>query len=69
MADANAFRAMLGRLRSGDTVRVDVARASGVYHATVIDAPFQRPLVHIEAIPGASERQARIRAEWSSGMP
>jgi len=69
MTDATAFRAMLGGLHVGDTVRVDVARANGPFRATVVIAPFDRPFVRVEADPAATEKQRAIRARWAAGQP
>jgi predicted metalloprotease with PDZ domain len=63
----NDFRAMLGRLRSGDTVRVEVERPSGPWQTTVTLAPFNRPVVRIEPLANATERQRAIRSAWLGG--
>ncbi|HEX4600841.1 MAG TPA: PDZ domain-containing protein [Gemmatimonadales bacterium] len=58
------FRALRGRLRIGDTVRVTVARPSGAWHTHVVVTGYQYPVVRIEELPGASERQRTLRAQW-----
>jgi predicted metalloprotease with PDZ domain len=64
------FRSALGRLRIGDTVRVEVARPAGASIVSVIVTGYDRPMVRIEELPDATERQRRLRAQWlaSSAM-
>jgi len=69
VATPNDFRAALSRLRSGDTVRVDVGRATGPFTATVVMAPFDRPSVRIEELPNATARQRELRTRWRAGTP
>ncbi|HVT40646.1 MAG TPA: PDZ domain-containing protein [Gemmatimonadaceae bacterium] len=69
MTSAAGFRTMLGALHVGDTVHVDVARANGPFRAAVVIAPFDRPFVHVEADPAATEKQRAIRARWAAGKP
>jgi predicted metalloprotease with PDZ domain len=69
VATPNDFRAALSRLRSGDTVRVDVGRATGPFTATVVMAPFDRPSVRIEELPNATARQRDLRTRWTAGTP
>ena len=66
---AAEFRALMGRLKVGDTVRVEVSRAAGPFRTDVVMTPRERPFVHIEEIPGAGERQRALRAEWLAGRP
>ena len=63
------FRALLGRIRIGDTVRVEVGRAGGPFRADVVMTPRERPFVHIEELPGAGEPQRALRAAWLAGRP
>jgi predicted metalloprotease with PDZ domain len=63
------YRAMLTRVRIGDTLRYEVARDSGPFRTTVVVTGFDRPEVRIEEMPGATERQRAIRARWASGAP
>jgi predicted metalloprotease with PDZ domain len=63
------FRALLGRLKVGDTVRVEVARAAGPFKADVVMTPRERVFVSIEEIPQATERQRALRAEWLASRP
>ncbi|OLC08801.1 MAG: hypothetical protein AUH42_00635 [Gemmatimonadetes bacterium 13_1_40CM_70_11] len=66
MAD---FRALLGRLRVGDTVRIEVTRPTGPWRASVVVAGYDRPSVRIEEIPEATERQRALRARWLAASP
>ena len=54
------LRAKLQALRIGDTVRVEVARASGPFVATVVVAGFERPTVRLERLPNATLAQRRL---------
>ena len=66
MAD---FRRVFGSLRIGDTVRVEVARASGAFSARVVVSGFDRPTVRLEEIPGATASQRSLRTRWLAGEP
>jgi len=69
IADWAAFRAARNRLRLGDTVRVQVARAGGAEVKTIVVTGYDRPFVTIEEIPAATERQRALRAGWVEGKP
>lgn len=66
MAD---FRRVFGSLRIGDTVRVEVARASGAFSATVVVSGYDRPTVRLEELPGATASQRSLRTRWLAGEP
>ncbi|HET7248228.1 MAG TPA: hypothetical protein VFI79_00165 [Gemmatimonadales bacterium] len=63
----DAFRTVFGRIKIGDTVRVDVDRPTGPYRADVVVTVQQRPTVRLEPIPAATERQLGVRNAWLSG--
>jgi predicted metalloprotease with PDZ domain len=63
------FRSVLSRLRVGDTVRVEVARPAGLWRTTVALTGYDRPVVRVEQIPEATERQRALRARWMAGAP
>jgi predicted metalloprotease with PDZ domain len=63
------MRAILGQLRIGDTVRVEVARPAGRALAMVVVTGHDRPDVTIEDLPGATERQMALRGRWMRGEP
>lgn len=69
LATVADFRAWITRLRIGDTVTVDVARATGPYRATVVVTGFQQPIVRLEEIPNATASQRALRARWLAGNP
>jgi len=54
------LRAKLQALRMGDTVRVEVARATGPFVATVVVAGMERPTVRLERLPNATVAQRRL---------
>lgn len=58
------FRAVLQRLRIGDTVTMTVQRPTGPYRGTLVVTGYDRPTVRVEEIPEATERQKALRAAW-----
>jgi predicted metalloprotease with PDZ domain len=69
LADMTAFRTLFGALRIGDTVRIEVTRATGPFRATVVVNGYDRPTVRLEEILEATERQRTLRARWLAGSP
>jgi predicted metalloprotease with PDZ domain len=69
LADMAGFRTLFGRLRIGDTVRIEVMRAGGPFRATVVVTGYDRPTVQLKELPQATERQRTLRARWLSGSP
>jgi predicted metalloprotease with PDZ domain len=63
------LRSLLSRLRSGDTVRVEVVRPTGRYATTVVLLPFDQPTVRIEELANATPKQQAIRAKWMTAAP
>jgi predicted metalloprotease with PDZ domain len=63
------LRSILQRLQMSDTIRVEVRRAAGLFQTTVRVTGFERPVVRIEELPGATERQRTLRAQWLRGTP
>lgn len=63
------FRSIFGRIKIGDTVRVEINRPSGPYRATVVVTVQQRPTVRLEPIADASERQLALRRAWLAAAP
>ncbi len=61
------FRAVLQRLRIGDTVTMTVHRPTGPYRETVVITGYDRPAVRVEEIPAASPKQKALRAAWVAG--
>jgi predicted metalloprotease with PDZ domain len=69
VATPTDLRSILGRLRIGDTVRIEVARPSGPFATTVVMAPYNQPSVQIEELANATPRQQMLRTKWVSGSP
>lgn len=67
VADVAAWRAVAGRLRIGDSVTVEVERPRGRTRTTVRITGFDRPVVRLEELPGATAAQRRLGAEWKAG--
>ena len=65
----DAVRLVLRRVRSGDTVRVEVERAGARRTAAVVMAPFDRPFVELRDLPVVTPAQRELRARWLSGAP
>lgn len=63
----SAFRELVGGLRMGDTVRVEVARPEGPFRATVVITGFERPVTRIEDLPEATAHQRALREAWMQG--
>jgi len=66
---AAEFRALLGGLRIGDTVNIEVKRSGAARRASVIIAGYESPIVRIEDLPELTERQRSLRAQWTAGTP
>jgi predicted metalloprotease with PDZ domain len=63
------FRSALERVTLGDTVRIEIARASGEKTVTVVVTGYDRVAARILPDSAASERQRRLRERWLSGAP
>jgi len=61
------FRAILQRIRIGDTTRMEVERAGKRLTVNVVAAQQTRPLVRLEPIAAASAKATRLREAWASG--
>ena len=66
----NEFRSAIASVRIGDPVHLVVKPpALPPRTVTVIVGPYTRPAVTITEIPGATEKQIRLREAWLSGAP
>jgi len=63
------FRSIVTRLRIGDTTAVEVRRPTGAWRMAIVVAGYERPVVRLEEIPAATERQRTLRAQWVAGSP
>jgi predicted metalloprotease with PDZ domain len=63
------FRAIIGRANIGDTVRFVVRGRTATAPRTVNVAVtgYDRPVVHIESLPSASQKQLTLRDAWLRG--
>jgi predicted metalloprotease with PDZ domain len=68
MNDAQQLRTAIMQLHIADTARVSVMRDSGEFAATVVVSGYDRPVVRIEEIPGATATQRAERARWMAGQ-
>lgn len=58
------FRAVLGRVRIGDTVVMDVRRVGTPLRARVVVTGYRRPAVRIDTLPGANPAARAVRNQW-----
>ena len=62
------FRTWIGKLQVGDTAGVEIERGGAVSKVAVVITGYDRPLVKIEEIAGATSEQKRLRAQWLAGL-
>jgi predicted metalloprotease with PDZ domain len=67
IASVADFRAILTRLRIGDSLAMTVNRPSGPYRGTVAVTGYDRPTVRVEEIPEATARQRALLTAWLRG--
>jgi Predicted protease with the C-terminal PDZ domain len=58
------MRALLVAAHIGDTLRFDVRQAAGRAHHTVVVSGYDRPVVRIVPMSGATSRQRAVLAGW-----
>jgi predicted metalloprotease with PDZ domain len=58
------YRMHLAEAKIGDSVSLKVKRPTGLYSATVVMTGYKRAEIVIEEIPGATEKQRRLRKQW-----
>jgi predicted metalloprotease with PDZ domain len=63
------FRGAIAGAGVGDTIDVEVTRPTGRWRTKVVVAGYNRPVVRIEEIGGATERARSLRAQWVAGTP
>lgn len=66
VTSAAMFRAVVGTLRVGDSVRVEVTRRTGRHQIAFVMSGLVEPAVTIQEIPGATGRQRRLRSQWAA---
>ena len=62
-----AFRSIIGRIRVGDSMRVEVGRAGGRVTRAFVIPQVNEPVVTIEEMAGATAKQRRLREQWEAG--
>ena len=67
VGDLQQVRTAISSVHLGDTVRVGVMRDGGRFEAVVPVVGYDRPVVHIEELPGATPAQRAARARWLAG--
>lgn len=69
VADFGAFRRSIAPLPFGDSVRVVVRRPGGLVRTIVTLGGYRDVTVKLLDVPGATERQRRLRERWERGAP
>jgi hypothetical protein len=69
MVSADSIMRRFRGLKSGDTLRVEVEHASSRRTATVVMTPFDRPVVRLVDVAGATPAQRALRERWETGLP
>jgi predicted metalloprotease with PDZ domain len=69
VADGNAFRQFINRVRVGDTVRVEVSRPTGPFSATVVLPGYTRPVVRLVELPDMTAKQRTLLNQWRDTKP
>ena len=67
IATTTGFRSWLGKLKIGDTARVEVSRDGAVSNVAVVVTGYDRPTVKIVEIANATPTQRRLRRQWVTG--
>jgi len=68
-SSADSIMRVMRGLRSGDTLRVEVERRGSRRTVTVVMTPFDRPVVRLVDVAGATPAQRALRERWESGLP
>lgn len=63
------FRSVLSSARLGDTLHVVVRRDGAPLQTDVVLTGYQRPVVRLEEVAGATAAQRALRERWLSGAP
>jgi predicted metalloprotease with PDZ domain len=65
------FRQVVARARIGDTVTLVVrsSRAPAPRTVRIVVSGYERPVPRIEPLPGATEKQVRLRRAWLDSSP
>jgi predicted metalloprotease with PDZ domain len=61
------LRRFLVNFAIGDSANVIVQRPSGRFEARLVMRGYERPIVRVDPVAGASERQRRLRDAWLAG--
>ena len=65
--DVQQLRTAVSEMHIGDSARVMVQRDSGKFEADVTVPGYQRPTVHLEERPDATDAQRALRTRWLAG--
>jgi predicted metalloprotease with PDZ domain len=69
VASSADFRSRLGQLHIGDTARIEIIRNGAGSQVSVAIAGYDRPIVQIVEIAGATPKQLRLRTQWLTAAP
>jgi len=65
-ATSTEVRDWLSTLKLGDTVRVDVTRATGTFSTDVVLSSYQRPVAEVLDLPGADRVTRLLKEGWKA---
>jgi predicted metalloprotease with PDZ domain len=69
VATSTDFRSRLGKLRIGDTARVEIMRNGALSQVSISINGYDRPIVRIVEIADATREQLRLRTQWLTAAP
>lgn len=61
------FRVILSGLKIGDTMHIEIDRASKIISVPVIISSYKRAMVTLEQLPVITKRQQELRRKWEVG--
>jgi predicted metalloprotease with PDZ domain len=67
ISSTNEFYSSLEKLKSGDTVYIEIKRKDKISRTKVYLGPLNVTLVSIESLPKPSGKQERLYSEWMKG--
>ena len=61
------FRVILSGLKIGDTMHIELDRASKIIRVPVIISSYKRAMVNLEELPVTTKKQLELRRKWEGG--
>ena len=63
------FRTLVRGMQLGQRIRFDVSRPRSPFSTTVVVSGYQAPVVTIDTVRGATDRQKTLRDRWLASLP